>query len=69
MNYVKSSSIINTIDRPLYVDTVLGCVRFDFIRHFNVPPTLGSIGAVNPAQAPSELWKTAVKDWIKWTGN
>ena len=24
------------------VDTVLGCVRFDFIRHFNVPPTLAA---------------------------
>ena len=51
------------------VDQVLGCVRFNFVRHIDGTATLspGEKAVIKVAEAPSSLWKAALKNWEKWT--
>jgi hypothetical protein len=61
----------HTLKDGTVVDRVLGCVRFDFVRHIDGTAELvpGKTLIKAGSQAPGHLWKKALKNWTDWTDN
>jgi hypothetical protein len=53
------------------VDRVLGCLKFDFVRHADGTADLdsGAYAIFAAAKSPGKLWRKALQNWRDWTDN